>query len=263
MSLHTLLLALLQGITEFLPISSSAHLILLPLIMNVRDQGVLIDIAAHGGTLLAVMLYFRKDMKQLFNGLMDIIRPQKSAARQEFLMLVIATLPIVFIGGLMFVADFTGDLRTPLLIAATTIIFGLLLGTSDRKAVTHDNVTPYRALIIGVAQCFAILPGTSRSGVTMTAARYLGMSREGAARFSMRLSIPTILMAVAAASASLVETGIPTVQSEAVSVAAVSFLTALTTIHLLLKCIEKIGFMPFVIYRLILGGGILVISYIH
>ena len=202
-ALQLFILALVQGITEFLPISSSGHLILIPALTGWADQGAMMDVAVHVGTLTAVLLYFRQDTKGLtLAGLGSIgIAPARRAVEDTLYMklfwgLIIGTIPMVIVGGLMVATGVNDMLRTAEVIAFTSIFFGILLYIADKKGATEktmERMAIKPALMIGVAQVFALIPGTSRAGVTMTMARYLGFTRQEAARFSMLLSIPALL----------------------------------------------------------------------
>ncbi len=253
--LHLIILAIVQGLTEFLPISSSAHLILVPYIMHWQDQGALIDVAAHFGSLGAVLLYFRKDSMRLLRGGIDTITFKPSDDRKLFLFLAIATLPLLIFGAIIAALDLIEPLRSPMPIGIASIVFGLALWWSDRRPVTHEKA-PNRwksVMIIGAAQMLALIPGTSRSGITMTAARGLGFSREQSARFSMLLAIPAILALSAYAFYDLLKSDAPGALSDAAIVAILSFIAAYGAISLFLKWVSKIGFFPFVLYRLVLG----------
>ncbi|MEY8241475.1 MAG: undecaprenyl-diphosphate phosphatase, partial [Cycloclasticus sp.] len=191
-------LGLLQGLTEFLPVSSSAHLILLPLLLGWEDQGLAFDVAVHVGTLLAVVTYFRHDLSRLIVGwLASLLRRQHTQDSRLAWLIIIGTIPVGLVGLLL------GDwielyLRSPLVIALATIIFGLLLWWADAKGVQlrdQQQLTAKDALIIGLYQVLALVPGTSRSGITMTGALLLGLTRDAAARFSFLLSVPLIFLA--------------------------------------------------------------------
>ncbi len=262
--IQLMLLAIIQGLTEFLPISSSAHLILVPWVTGAQDQGPLIDLMAHLGSLLAVMLYFRRDIGLMITGAIDLIarRPDTSASKL-FLYVAIATPFALIAGAVLFIGGWTDIFRDPAVIGVTTIFFGLLLWISDRfftnkGAVEDQGITT--ALWIGVAQMLAFIPGTSRSGITMTAARFLGVSRTEAARFSMLLSIPLL---GALGGAALLELALEDKVANApdimdgLMVAALSAITAWLSIALLMKLVERIGFTPFVLYRLVMGAAIL------
>ena len=197
-TVQTILLALLQGLTEFLPISSSAHLILLPRLLGWEDQGLAFDVAVHVGTLLAVILYFHEDVRRLLLAwFASIVNRQMSADARLAWLVVLGTIPAA-LTGLLLDDVIETHLRSPLVIALTTIGFGVLLGVADqrgRQARREDSLSVMDVVWIGLAQALALIPGTSRSGVTMTAALALGLTRTAAARFSFLLSIPVILMA--------------------------------------------------------------------
>ncbi|MEM9809852.1 MAG: undecaprenyl-diphosphate phosphatase [Pseudomonadota bacterium] len=255
-----LILALIQGITEFLPVSSSAHLILPSVLIDgFQDQGAMIDVAAHVGTLAAVVVYFREEVGQLMVGLRDFIQRRQSADRQLFEVLVIATVPILIAGGVLAVTGFDALLRNPALIGVASIGFGLLLFLADRQPefVTGHVSKRRSALIIGLAQVLALIPGTSRSGITITASRYLGYTRQDAAKFSMLLAIPTISAFGLYAGYDLVSSGEDSDLSAALIIAGFSFVAALVAINLFLKAAQRFSFLPFVIYRIILGFVVL------
>ncbi|GLX81776.1 undecaprenyl-diphosphate phosphatase [Thalassotalea eurytherma] len=267
--IEVFLLALIQGLTEFLPISSSAHLILPSQLLGWIDQGMGFDVAVHVGSLLAVCLYFRKEIGDMVVAWYATLTPNKeddaALTAEEKLngrlawWIVFATIPAGAFG--FFGADFIEEnLRSALVIAITTIAFGLLLGFADIKAkqnVSLEQFTFKKAMIIGFAQAIAIIPGTSRSGITMTAGLMLGLSRENAARFSFLMSIPAIAMAGGYLTLKLVM-GNEVVDWTAMGIGALlSFVSAYACIHYFLILVNKIGMMPFVIYRLVLGGVLL------
>ncbi|OAN19032.1 undecaprenyl-diphosphatase [Photobacterium jeanii] len=252
-------LALIQGLTEFLPISSSAHLILPSQVFGWADQGLAFDVAVHVGTLAAVILYFRKEVVALLTAwVASIFKGHRSAESKLAWMIVLATIPACIFGLLM--KDFIElYLRSAWVIACTTIIFGLLLWWVDKRATQQSN--EYQAdwkqsLFIGLAQAAAMIPGTSRSGATMTAALHLGFTREAAARFSFLMSIPIILLAGSYLSLKLVTSG-QAIDFGGLGIGlAVSFVSAYACIHVFLKLVTRLGMLPFVIYRLLLGAGL-------
>ncbi|WP_020406173.1 undecaprenyl-diphosphate phosphatase [Hahella ganghwensis] len=253
--LEVVVLALVQGLTEFLPISSSAHLILPSQVLGWEDQGLLFDVAVHVGTLSAVMLYFRKDIYSLTVAWLRQITGNGSSQEARLAWCVIlGTIPAGLAG--LFGSDWIeANLRSALVIALATIGFGILLGVADRKTGTRDmnQLTLRDALLIGLSQALALIPGTSRSGITMTSALFLGLNRDTAARFSFLLSIPLIMAAGLLKGVELAETGTDS-QFMVVAVGTVlSAVSAYACIHLFLKFLEKLSFMPFVIYRLLLG----------
>jgi len=250
-------LALMQGLTEFLPISSSAHLILLPIIANWQDQGLAFDVAVHVGTLAAVILYFRTTLRSLIKDWFGSVCTRKTVGDSRLAWAVlIGTIPVGLAGLLL------GDyieiyLRSPLVIAATTVIFGLLLGWADWQGKQQRNehqLTWKDVLIVGLAQAVALIPGTSRSGITMTAGLILGLNRNAAARFSFLLSIPVIFLAGGLKTIDLIQADTTTDWFALIAGAGLSAVSAYLCIHLFLKLLEKIGMWPFVIYRLLLGA---------
>ncbi len=259
-----IVLAIIQGITEFLPISSSAHLILAPLaVENWADQGPLIDIAAHVGSLFAVLAYFRDETTMLFRGGVDALRFRESSDRSLFLYIAGATIPILIAAGIVVSLDVMQMLRSPTVIGAASIIFGMLLWHADRAPSVKeglDRITWRETLTIGAAQMLAIIPGVSRSGVTMTAGRYLGWTRTEAARFSMLLAIPTISAFGAFAGLELVQDGAQASLSAAGIVAVLSFATAFAAIAVFMRLTHKMSFTPFVVYRVILGIILLIFA---
>lgn len=256
---HLVVLAIVQGITEFLPISSSGHLVLTSHVLGWPDQGLLIDIAVHAGTLLAVIVYFWRDLWEMLRGTVGIFTGRRAPALNLVICLIIATIPVVIAGyfGIRYIEHM---LRSVELIAWTTLGFGILLWVVDRLCMTVrriEHMSYGGALLIGLAQVLSLLPGTSRSGITMTAARFLGMERREAARFSMLLSIPTILGAATLAGLEIYKTGDATLRLDAVLAAGLSFVTALLAIALLMRWLMHATFTPFVIYRILLGIGLL------
>lgn len=266
-TLEIIILALLQGLTEFLPISSSAHLILPSQLLGWRDQGLGFDVAVHVGTLLAVMMYFRKElgaMSVAWLGTLNI-GPEKHSDTFDGKLawwIIFATIPAGFFG--LFGKDFIEThLRSALIIAATTLLFGFLLGFADVKAGNRKEHKPLEklgfkgAMLVGIAQALALIPGTSRSGITMTIGLMLGLSRDNAARFSFLLSIPAIAMAGSYLTLKLV-LSTESVDWQAIGLGSLlAFISAYTCIHYFLILLNKVGMMPFVIYRLILGAGLL------
>lgn len=255
-TIQTWILGLIQGLTEFLPISSSAHLILVPVLLGWPDQGLSFDVAVHLGTLAAVVGYFRHEVARMTLAWFGSFRPGGLTADGRLAWAVLwATIPVCVAGLLS--ADFIeAELRGPLVIAAATVGFGVLLGWADRRGrgVRDEYALTWRdVLIIGLAQAVALIPGTSRSGITITAALAMGLNRSAAARFSFLLSIPVIVLAGGYEGAKLLaEPG----QAEPLVLlygALISGAFAYLTIHFFLQLVERMGMMPFVIYRLALG----------
>jgi undecaprenyl-diphosphatase len=259
--LQILVLALVQGITEFLPISSSGHLILAPHLFGFADQGLAFDVAVHLGSLLAVVGYFRADLLNIAGGWLRSVTTGTATTIEGRLgwAIIIGTLPVVLAGFLLKSAVET-DLRAPWVIAAATIGFGLLLGVVDWRASRHRDLAQLGlrdALLIGLAQILALIPGTSRSGITMTAALALGFDRATASRFSFLLAIPTILASSVLVTHDLLKAAEPVDWSSLAWGVVMSGIAAYTAIHLFLRFIERIGMWPFVAYRLLLGAIIL------
>jgi undecaprenyl-diphosphatase len=256
-SLQAIILALVQGLTEFLPVSSSAHLILVPRLLGWPDQGLAFDVAVHLGTLMAVVFYFRHELITIISAwTLSLARREHDArAAQLGWTLVAATLPLIAAGFLLEELIST-SLRSPLVIAAATALFGVLLWVADRRPdqVARLTAVGFKAgLLIGVAQVFALIPGTSRSGVTMTAGLALGLDRETAARFSFLLSIPAIAGAAVLELVELAQSSGPVPWSEIALGLVVAAISAWLCIRVFLAAIEKIGMLPFVFYRLALA----------
>ncbi|TVL46893.1 undecaprenyl-diphosphatase [Shewanella algae] len=256
-TIQVIILALIQGLTEFLPISSSAHLILPSQLLGWEDQGLAFDVAVHIGSLLAVVLYFRTEIITMLNAWFgSIFKGNHSAESKLAWWIILATIPAVVFG---FMAKDLVEtyLRGPGVIAITTVVFGLLLWWSDKMArleLTEYQTGWRKALMIGFAQALALIPGTSRSGITMTAALMLGLNREAAARFSFLMSIPVILGAALLMGKALLDGGHVIDWQALILGVVLSFVAAYTCIHLFLKIISKMGMLPFVLYRLALGA---------
>jgi undecaprenyl-diphosphatase len=249
-------LALIQGITEFLPISSSGHLILMPRLFGWPDQGLAFDVAVHIGTLLAVVIYFRQDIVLMSRDwVLSIARRQPTNNSRLAWGVIFATLPAVFFGFLIN-NGIDETLRNPLIIATTTIVFGALLWWSDVKGngVRDEYTLSYKDVaIIGFSQALALIPGTSRSGITMTAGLMIGLTRQASARLSFLLSIPLILGAGILKLKDLIESADPVYWDVLIGGAALSFISAYVVIALFLKWINTIGMAPFAWYRFALG----------
>lgn len=256
---HLLILALVQGLTEFLPISSSGHLVLTSRVLGWPDQGVVIDIAVHLGTLLAVTLYFWRDVARVAGGSLRLVTLRGGPDARLAGMLLVATLPVVAAGFLG--RDLISTLfRSVELIAWATIGFGILLWLADRYGLTvkrMEHLGIPNALVIGLAQVLALIPGTSRSGITMTAGRFIGMERVEAARFSLLLSIPTILGAGTLAGLEVWKAGDIQLGFDALIAVALSFLAGIASIAVMMRWLQNAGFGPFVIYRIALGAALL------
>ncbi|OBT07378.1 undecaprenyl-diphosphatase [Vibrio sp. UCD-FRSSP16_10] len=257
--LEAFALALIQGLTEFLPISSSAHLILPSAVLGWEDQGLAFDVAVHVGTLFAVVIYFRHEVVTLLRAFFgSVFKQQQNKESKLAWMIILATIPAGLAG--LFLNDLIElYLRSAWVIACTTIIFGLLLWHADKVSTLSKDeyqATWKKTLIIGIAQAMAMIPGTSRSGATITAALYLGFTREAAARFSFLMSIPIITLAGGYLGTKLALSPEPMHLGVLFTGILVSFVSAYICIHYFLKLISRMGMTPFVIYRLILGAGL-------
>jgi len=267
-TLQLILLSFIQGITEFLPISSSGHLIIVPKLIGLEDQGLVMDVAVHLGTLLAVIIYFWRDIYRLLFSVVKIFLNTKSQSKvnSDFLLLtklLISSLPVIFIGFLLS-KYLVINLRTLEIIGWTTLIFGVLLFFADKLSMTIlkiNHISFSGAIFIGLMQVLALIPGTSRSGITMTAARFLGVERQDAARFSMLLAIPAILGAASLKSYEIYVSGKDFMVIEVGILVSLSFIFALFAITLLMAWLRRANFTPFVIYRIVLGGILIFIAY--
>ena len=234
--LHIVVLAAVQGVTEFLPVSSSGHLILIPALTGWPDQTLIADTAVHVGTLAAVLVYFRREVGQVLLGMVRLLQRRPDAGSRLFGLLVAATVPVVVAGAVLEYANLDGSLRSAEVVAWMTLVFG-------------------------VVQILALVPGTSRSGITMTAARMLGFERRDAARFSMLLSIPAILAAGVLEGWELARTDDAQLTLDALFAAVLSFGFALIAISALMAWLQRATFTPFAVYRVVLGAGLLVWIY--
>ncbi len=257
--LQIVVLSVVQGLTEFLPISSSGHLILVPYATGWPDQGLVIDVAVHVGTLAAVLIYFWRDVLELLRGFFRLFVGQVTREGRLALYLLAATLPALAIGyALEKLAS--GTPRRIEVVAWAMIGFALVLWIADRiglRVRRLEHMSLGQALVIGIAQPIAFIPGTSRSGITMVAARLMGYERKEAARFSFLLSIPAILAAGLYEGLKLVETGNGAALGGAGMAMLFSAITGLAAIAFLMRWLKRSSFTPFVIYRLLLGVALL------
>lgn len=254
--IEIIVLALLQGLTEFLPISSSAHLILPSQMFGWADQGLAFDVAVHAGSLLAVVLYFRHEVMQMTVSWFKSLGGKKDKDSHLAWLIILGVIPAAVIG---FVLDdfIEANLRSASVIAATTIGFGLLLWWADRNAketINEYQITFKKVIIIGLAQVLALIPGTSRSGITITAGLMVGLTAKAAARFSFLLSIPLILGISVYQAIKLSQQTVPVDWTAIGLGTALSFVSAYACIHFFLILVERVGMLPFVIYRLALGA---------
>lgn len=258
-------LALIQGITEFLPISSSAHLILWPLLTGRPDQGIMMDVAVHLGSLAAICIYFRRDVGQLFVGLGHVLtgRTRTQAARMT-LLVALATVPVVLVGLILSVSGAMAPLRSVEVIGWATLVGALFLWLADQMPERRhaDGWGLAGAILMGLAQAVALIPGVSRSGITMTTARAMGFDRVSAARLSMLMAVPTILAAGALETKEVLETGTLRIGAELLVGAGLSFAAAFLALTVMMRMFAGTWTMlPFVLYRLVLGAVLLTIAY--
>ena len=249
-------LAVLQGFTEFLPISSSGHLVFVPALLGWEDQGLAFDIAVHFGSLTAVLVYFRSDVVAMLAALRALMRGRPSADSRLALQLIVASIP-VGVAGLMFNDFIDTQLRSPLVIAGATAFFGLTLLLSDwlgRRTSSERSLTWSGAIIVGCAQALALIPGTSRSGITINAGLAVGLTREAASRFAFLLAIPAILMASGWQSLQLVGSAVPLPWATMLTGMIVAAAVAFVTIAVFLRLIERVGMIWFALYRFVLAG---------
>ncbi len=227
------------------------------------DQGPTIDVAVHLGTLGAVVIYFWRDLVSMLVGLGRFSRGLRDPGRRLAINLAVATIP-VFAAGFLLERYMGGGPRGLLIIAWTTFVFGIVLFITDKLGMTIrrlEHLTAGDALVIGLAQVLALIPGTSRSGITISAARMLGLERTEAARFSMLLSIPAILGAGALKGWELYQSGDPQLTLDAVLATALAFVAGIAALAVMMSWLRRATFTPFVVYRLLLGGGLLAMAY--
>lgn len=262
---HLFLVAIIQGITEFLPVSSSGHLILLPALTGMQDQGQVIDVAVHVGTLLAVILYFWPDVRMGLAGIPRLLRGRiDTQGAWLALCLVIATIPVVIVGLILNVTGLDDMMRGPVVIGWTMLIFGLVLYWADQRgpnAKTADTWSLRDALIMGLWQVVALIPGTSRSGITITGGRLLGYARHDAAKLSMLMSIPTIAASGILLGAEVAMNADAAAARDGAIAAVFAFFAALLALSLMMRLLRSVSFTPYVIYRVVLGIALLVYAY--
>ena len=261
---HLIILSLIQGLTEFLPVSSSGHLIIVPNILSWRDQGLIIDVAVHAGSLLAVVIYLWRDLWSMTAALIDFRNLRENPNLKLAQIIIIASLPVMAAGFMvsLFVGDFARNLE---IIGWATLGFGILLGLSDKIGMTLNELKHMEfsdGILIGISQALALIPGASRSGLTITMARFLGYNRSAAARFSLLLAIPAILGASSLKGIELAQTQNAILSIDVAIVIMISFVAAFASISVMMNWLNKAGFMPFVIYRIILGISLLAWVYL-
>ena len=254
--IQVVVLAIVQGLTEFLPISSSGHLVLVPAFFDWVDQGLAFDVAVHFGSLIAVCVFFRGDIAGLIRGGAQFVTGQRQTLESRMaLAIAVGTVPAA-LAGLWFAGWIEANLRSPTVIVFTLSGYGVLMALADRFGRRERDITNVGiadALLIGCAQALALVPGTSRSGVTITAARMLGFERQNAARFSFVLSAPVILLATAYKGWEMISGDEPVAWAQLGVGVAVSAIVAYLSIDFFMRFVRRIGLMPFAIYRLILA----------
>ena len=262
---HLILVAAIQGLTEFLPVSSSGHLILLPKLTGLDDQGQAIDVAVHVGTLFAVILYFWSDVKLALSGLPRALtgRIDTEGSKLAFL-LIISSIPVVAFGLILKLTGLDQELRSVAVIGWTMLIFGIVLYWADQAGESDQEAKDWSlrdAMVMGVWQAIALIPGVSRSGITITGARFMGYARPDAARLAMLMSIPVIIESgVLLTTQSAYNNDLGLMRDGAIA-AAFSFVAALFALSLMMRLLRSISFTPYVIYRVVLGLILLGIAY--
>jgi len=259
-TLQIIILAIVQGITEFLPISSSGHLVLVPYLFEWQDQGLAFDVAVHFGSLVAVCIFFRKDIASLLSGATQILGGSAQSPESRMALAIgLGTVPAA-VAGLLFASWIEKNLRDPAVIVYTLAGYGVLMALADRFGRRDRNLTDvgYKdAFIIGCAQALSLVPGTSRSGITITAARILGFERQDAARFSFLLSAPVILLAAGYKFIQMLSSDVAVAWGQLGLGALVACVVAYVSIEFFMRVVTRIGLAPFAIYRLILAALIL------
>lgn len=260
--LQVMVLAVVQGLTEFLPISSSGHLVLVPSVLGWTDQGLVFDVAVHFGSLGAVCIYFRNDIAALLRGSLNVAAGHTESPESRMAMAIaIGTVPAAA-AGLLLAGWISDNLRHPSVVVATLAGFGIVMALADRFGKRQRIIADVRirdAIVIGLAQALALVPGTSRSGVTISAALMLGFQRRDAARFSFLLSAPVILLATLYEVAVLITEGGSVAWSTLGAAALVSGVVAYLSIEFFMRFVTAIGLLPFAVYRLVLAAVIVVV----
>lgn len=260
--IHIVVLAVVQGLTEILPVSSSGHLVLVPNVMEWKDQGLVFDVAVHFGTLVAVCLYFRDDVVRIVQGAFRFLGGDTTSRESRLALCIgLGTIPAA-IAGLLFAGWIAENLRDPRVVVVTLSGYAVLLALADwfgKRRREMADVGIADALLIGTAQALALIPGTSRSGVTITAGMALGLKRHEAARFSFLLSVPVILLATIYEMAQVVMEGVTAAFGTLALGALISCVVAYLTVGFFMRVINAIGLVPFAIYRILLAAVILLV----
>jgi undecaprenyl-diphosphatase len=262
---HLFLVAVIQGLTEFLPVSSSGHLILLPALTGMEDQGQVIDVAVHVGTLLAVIIYFWPDVRMGLAGVPRMLRGQIDTQGSWLaLCLAIATVPVVIVGLILNLTGLDEMMRGVAVIGWTMLIFGLVLYWADQRGPSQKTAAQWSirdAVIMGLWQVIALIPGTSRSGITITGGRLLGYARHDAAKLAMLMSIPTIAASGVLLGAKVAVTADLAAARDGAIAAVFAFFAALLALSLMMRLLRSVSFTPYVIYRVALGIVLLIYAY--
>jgi len=258
--IQIIVLAIVQGLTEFLPVSSSGHLVLVPSVFGWTDQGLAFDVAVHFGSLIAVCIYFREEIVGLLGGVGSILSGKvKSANAHLVWCLGFGTIPAA-VAGLAFAGWIAANLRDPMVLVYTLAGYGVLMAAVDRFAPTikrFDDLNIFDGILIGIAQALALIPGTSRSGVTITAGRLLGFARQDAAKFSFLLSVPVILLATIYEAVILITGDVPVPWDNLLVAVLITAVVAYISIQFFMRFVSVIGLLPFAIYRILLAGIII------
>lgn len=257
---QVVILAIVQGLTEFLPISSSGHLVLVPVFFGWTDQGLAFDVAVHFGSLIAVLIFFRTDIHALLRGGLQVVGGNvKTIESRMALGIALGTIPAA-LAGLLFVDWIEANLRSPIVIVFTLSGYAVLMSLADRFGRRTREISGVRitdAVLIGVAQALALVPGTSRSGVTITAAMALGFERQDAARFSFLLAVPVILLATGYSLLGLLSADAAVAWGQLAIGVLVSGIVAYLSIEFFMRFVSRIGLVPFAVYRIVLAAVIL------
>ena len=259
-AIQVVVLAIVQGLTEFLPISSSGHLVLVPVFFGWTDQGLAFDVAVHFGSLLAVLLFFRTDIAGLLRGGVQVLGANVASIEARMALgIALGTIPAA-LAGLTLAGWIEANLRSASVVVMTLAGYAILMILADRLG-RHNrdiaSITIKDAILIGLAQALALIPGTSRSGVTMTAALALGFERQDAARFSFLLAVPVILLATVFSLLRLLGSDETVAWDQLAIGVAISAIVAYLSIEFFMRFVSRIGLMPFAIYRLVLAAVIL------
>ena len=260
-----ILVALVQGITEFLPVSSSGHLILISELSSAPDQGQAIDVAVHIGTLFAVVIFFWRDVSMGLAGIPRMLtgRIDTAGSKLAFL-LMIATIPAIAFGLVLKLTGLSDAMRSMTVIGWTMLLFGLLLWWADQRGTiekTDADWTAKDAIKMGLWQAVALIPGTSRSGICITAGRMLGYSRQDSAKLAMLMSIPTIVASGVLLGVEVIATADAQVARDGAVAAVMSFVAALFALSIMMRLLRSVSFTPYVIYRVALGIVLLAVAY--